>query len=243
MRVLCALPTYNEGENIADLIGELLALPLAVDVVVIDDSSPDGTAAKARAAGGGGRVRVIERPGKAGLGSAQRAGMAAGVAGGYDRVVVMDADGSHAPDRVPALVAATENADVAIGSRYIPGGGVQNWAWHRLFLSRGANVMARLVLGREIHDWTSSFRCYRTEMLARLALDRFRSDGYAFAEEMLFACKFGGWRTVEVPILFVERRAGRSKIDRREVLSAVYRLFAMGLRRLTAGKNRADDGS
>lgn len=242
MRVLCALPTYNEGENIAGLIRELLALPLEADVVVIDDASPDGTAAKAREAGPAGRVRVIERPAKGGLGSAQRAGMAAGVAGGYDRVVVMDADGSHAPERVPALVAATDSADVAIGSRYIPGGGVQNWAWYRLFLSRGANVMARLVLGREVHDWTSSFRCYRADMLARLPLDAFRSDGYAFAEEMLFECRSRGFRAVEVPILFIERRSGRSKIDRREVLSAVHRLFAMGLRRLTAGGKQGDGG-
>jgi dolichol-phosphate mannosyltransferase len=252
MRVLCALPTYNEGDNIAGLIRELLALPLEVDVVVVDDSSPDGTAAKARAAGevaragspaAPARVRVIERPGKGGLGSAQRTGMAAGVAGGYDRVVVMDADGSHAPERVPALVAATDEFDVAIGARYIPGGGVQNWAWYRLLLSRGANVMARLVLGRAVHDWTSSFRCYRTDMLARLPLDAFRSDGYAFAEEMLFECRFRGYRTVEVPILFVERRAGRSKIDRREVLSAVYRLFAMGLRRLRPAPGGKRDGS
>lgn len=232
MRILAVLPTYNEAENISGLIRELLSLPVDIEVMVIDDSSPDGTAERARQSGPAERVRVMVRPGKLGLGSAQRAGMAAGIAGGYDRVVVMDADGSHAPATVPALIAATEDADVAIGSRYIPGGGVENWAWYRLFLSRGANTMARLVLGREVHDWTSSFRAYRTEMLARLPLDRFRSDGYAFAEEMLFECRFRGYRTVEVPIRFVERRAGRSKIDRKEVLAAVWRLFAMGLKRL-----------
>lgn len=235
MRVLVAIPTFNEAENMDWLIPELLALPLSVDVIVVDDSSPDGTAERARAAGGAsGRVRVEVRPGKAGLGSAQRAGMAAGIAGGYDRVVVMDADGSHAPGSVPALVAATEACDVSVGSRYVPGGAVENWAWYRHFLSGGANTMARLVLGRSLHDWTSSFRCYRVDMLRQIPLDRFQSDGYAFAEEMLFECVFRGFRAVEVPITFIERRAGRSKIDRREVLAAVYRLFAMGLKRLRA---------
>ncbi len=238
MKVLCALPTYNEGENIEWLIKALLALETHVDVIVIDDDSPDGTAQLARAAGPAERVRVEVRSGKLGLGSAQRAGMAAGVAGGYDRVVVMDADGSHAPERVPALVAATAEADVAIGSRYVPGGAVENWAWHRRFLSKGANVMARLVLGGQVHDWTSSFRCYRADMLAQLPLESFRSDGYAFAEEMLFECRSRGHSTVEVPITFVERRAGRSKIDRKEVLAAVWRLFAMGLRRLSTGASK-----
>lgn len=231
MKVLCALPTYNEAENIAWLIGELLALELGVDVLVIDDNSPDGTALAARNAGPPGRVGVLSREGKQGLGSAQRAGMKAGVERGYDRVVVMDADGSHAPGRVPALVRATEDADVAIGSRYVPGGAVENWAWHRRILSGGANLMARLALWPDIHDWTSSFRCYRASMLAELPLDDFRSDGYAFAEEMLFTCRYRGYSAAEVPITFVERRAGRSKIDRKEVLLAVHRLFAMGLKR------------
>ena len=234
LRVLVAIPTYNEADNMDWLIPELLALKPDLDILVIDDSSPDGTAERALRAGTPDRVRVVSRPGKAGLGAAQRAGMAAGIAGGYDRVVVMDADGSHAPGSVPARLQATESADVSIGSRYIPRGRVENWAWHRMFLSGGANAMARLVLGRALHDWTSSFRCYRVEMLKQLPLDRFKSDGYAFAEEMLFECYFRGFRAVEVPITFIERRAGRSKIDRREVFAAVYRLFAMGLRRLRA---------
>lgn len=232
MRLLVVLPTYNEADNIEWIIDSLLSLDLRVDVLVVDDSSPDGTEEKARGSGPPERIRVEVRSGKLGLGSAQRAGMAAGVAGGYDRVVVMDADGSHAPDMVPALVAATSDADVSIGSRYVAGGGVENWAWYRLFLSRGANTMARLVLGREVHDWTSSFRCYRTDMLATMPLDQFRSDGYAFAEEMLFECRFRGHSTIEVPITFVERRAGRSKIDRSEVFSAIWRLMVMGVKRL-----------
>jgi dolichol-phosphate mannosyltransferase len=234
MRVLCVLPTYNEGGNIEGVVRALLALPLGADVLVVDDSSPDGTAEKARAAGPAERVRVLVRPKKAGLGSAQRAGMKAGLEGGYDRVVVMDADGSHGPDRVPALVAATQEYDVAIGSRYIPGGTVVNWAWYRRFLSESANFMARLVLGRHIHDWTGSFRCYRREVLVALPLDEFRSDGYAFVEELLFEVCIRGFRTTEVPITFIERSAGRSKIDRTEVLSAVYRLFAMGVRKWRA---------
>jgi len=238
MRVLVVLPTYNEADNIEWIISSLLSLDPPVDVIVVDDSSPDGTAERARKAGPSERVRVVVRPGKMGLGSAQRTGMAVGVKDAYHRVVVMDADGSHAPETVPALVAVTADADVAIGARYVPGGRVENWAWYRLFLSKGANTVARLVLGREVHDWTSSFRCYKTDMLAAMALDRFRSDGYAFAEEMLFECRFRGYSTVEVPITFVERRAGRTKIDNIEVLSAVWRLLLMGLKRARAGERR-----
>ncbi len=234
MRVLIVLPTYNEAENIGWLIGSLFKTGPDFNILVVDDSSPDGTAARARQADCEGRVKVVERPRKMGLGSAQRAGMAEGVDKGYDRVVVMDADGSHAPQSVPQLVGATEEADVAIGSRYVAGGKVENWAWHRMLLSKGANTMARLVLGRNIRDWTSSFRCYRTSMLKNIPLDRFRSDGYAFAEEMLFECVYRGFKTVEVPIVFVERRAGRSKIDRKEFFAAVWRLFAMGIKRLNS---------
>lgn len=234
MRVLAALPTYNEAENIAGLVQSLLSLELGVDVLVVDDSSPDRTAELAREAGPADRVSVMVRPKKLGLGSAQRAGMAHGVKNGYDRVVVMDADGSHAPDSLPALVAATAEAEVAVGSRYVPGGQVVNWAWHRRFLSWGANTAARLVLGRKVRDWTSSFRCYRTSLLAEIPLEAFRSDGYAFAEEMLFECVFRGCRVVEVPITFVERRAGRSKIDRKEFFAAVFRLMVMGIKRARA---------
>ena len=241
MRTLVALPTYNEADNIKWIIKSLLSLEIDADIVVIDDSSPDGTCESAMAAGPVDRIRVVKRPGKMGLGSAQRAGMALGVKGGYDRVVVMDADGSHAPESVPDLVKATDDFDVSIGSRYVEGGGVKNWAWHRLFLSRGANTMARLVLGKEVNDWTSSFRCYRVDMLKKLDLDHFKSDGYAFAEEMLFTCRFAGYSTFEVPILFVERRAGRSKIDRKEILAAVYRLFAMGLKRVLSSPQKKRD--
>jgi glycosyltransferase involved in cell wall biosynthesis len=232
MRVLIVLPTYDEADNIGWLIGSLLDINADFNILVVDDSSPDHTAERAQQADREGQVKVVERTGKMGLGSAQRRGMAEGVNKEYDRVVVMDADGSHAPQSVPRLISATEEADVAIGSRYVAGGKIENWAWHRRLLSRGANTMARLVLGRNIHDWTSSFRCYRTSMLKEIPLDSFRSDGYAFAEEMLFECVFRGFKTVEVPIVFVERRAGRSKIDRKEFVAAVWRLFAMGVKRL-----------
>ncbi len=238
MRVLVVLPTYNERENIEWIIKSLLSLELDLDILVVDDGSPDGTAVIALAAGPEDKVRAIVRPGKLGLGSAQRAGMKAGVEGRYDLVVVMDADGSHDPGSVPELIQATQAADVAIGSRYIPGGRVENWAWYRHFLSSTANIVARLALGRQVHDWTSSFRCYCTEMLAKLPLDRFRSDGYAFAEEMLFECRFRGFSTTEVPIVFVERRAGRSKISRMEVFAAVWRLIVLALRRVGAAVSR-----
>ncbi|HUT55150.1 MAG TPA: polyprenol monophosphomannose synthase [bacterium] len=240
MRVLVVLPTYNEALNIEWIIKSLIELPLGADVLVVDDNSPDGTADLAERVGPAGRVRVERRPGKLGLGSAQRAGMAAGIKGGYERIVIMDADGSHDPGTVPALVAATANADLSIGSRYVAGGRVENWAWYRRFLSWGANTMARLVLGRDVHDWTSSFRCCRVEMLKNIPLDRFRSEGFAAVEEILFQVRFRGYRVVEVPITFVERRAGRSKIDRSEVMSAVWRLLVMGLIRAAGKRPRHD---
>jgi len=245
MRVLVVLPTYNEAGNIEWIIRSLLALELPVDVLVVDDSSPDGTADIAKRAGPEDRITVTVRPCKMGMGSAQRAGMRAGVERGYDRVVVMDADGSHDPGTVPELVKAADTADVVIGSRYVKGGRIENWAFHRYFLSKGANTAARLALGRDIFDWTSSFRCYHVEALKGLPLDRFRSDGYAFAEEMLFEVRMHGFSTVEVPIVFVERRTGRSKIDRREILAAAWRLFAMSLKRMAvktglAGRTRVE---
>jgi dolichol-phosphate mannosyltransferase len=246
LRVLAVLPTYNEADNIGPIVAALLALDTGLDVMVVDDASPDGTAERARDAARGrapavpdqsARVRVVVRAEKLGLGSAHRLGMAAGIEGRYDLVLTMDADGSHDPAHVPALIAAMAGHDLAIGSRYVPGAAIVNWGLHRHVISRTANTLARLVLGRDVHDWTSAYRCYRAPLLARLPLTRFRSDGYAFCEEILFECRRLGCATVEVPIIFVERRAGRSKIATIEILAAAWRLLVLGLKRLKAGKN------
>jgi len=233
MKILVIIPAYNEALNIGPLLEQLLKLPLPLEIVVVDDNSPDGTGRLVQAAAARDpRVHLLGRPGKLGLGSAQRAGLGFGKAGGYDRVVIMDGDFSHDPAVLPELVRATETADVAIGSRYIPGGRILGWPWYRLALSRGSNALARLTLGAALHDWTGALRCYRREVVAALPLDRMRSDGYAFAEELLYTILHLGFRVTEVPITFADRTRGRSKINRREVVKAALLLARLGLRRL-----------
>jgi len=233
MKILAIIPAYNEALNIGPLLEQLLKLPLPLEIVVVDDNSPDGTGRLVQAAAERDpRIHLIERPGKLGLGSAQRAGLRYGLAGGYDRMVIMDGDFSHDPAVLPELVKAAETTDVAVGSRYIPGGRILGWSWHRLALSRGSNTLARLALGPALSDWTGAFRCYRREVVAALPLDRMRSDGYAFCEELLYTILHLGFRVSEVPITFADRTRGRSKINRREVVKAALLLVRLGLRRL-----------
>ena len=233
MKILVVIPAYNEALNIGPLMEQLLKLPLPIEVLVVDDNSPDGTGGLVKAAAEKEpRVRLLERAGKLGLGSAQREGLRYGLANGYDRVVIMDGDFSHDPAVLPELVKATETADVAVGSRYIPGGRIQGWPWPRLALSRGSNALARLALGPALSDWTGAYRCYRREVLAALPLDRMRSDGYAFAEELAYTILHLGFRLTEVPITFVDRTRGRSKINRSEVWKAAFLLLRLGLKRL-----------
>ncbi len=235
MKILAVVPAYNEAENIGPLLEQLLNLPLPLEVLVVDDNSPDGTGRLvAAAAEKDPRVHLLARSGKLGLGSAQREGLRYGCDHGYDRVVIMDADFSHDPAVLPDLVRATETADVAVGSRYIAGGRIVGWPWYRLALSRGSNLLARLALGPGLHDWTGAYRCYRREVVAALPLERMRSDGYAFAEELLYTIRYLGFRLTEVPITFVDRTRGRSKINRIEVVKAALLLARLGFRRLVA---------
>jgi dolichol-phosphate mannosyltransferase len=233
MKILVIVPAYNEAENIGPLLEQLLQLPMPLEIVVVDDNSPDGTGRLVQAAAEKDpRVHLIERAGKLGLGSAQREGLGYGLAHGYDRMVIMDGDFSHDPAVLPELVKATEAADVAVGARYVPGGRIVGWPWYRLALSRCSNALARLALGPGLHDWTGAYRCYRREVAAAMPLDRMHSDGYAFAEELLYTILSQGFRVVEVPITFVDRTRGRSKIDRREVVKAALLLVRLGGRRL-----------
>jgi dolichol-phosphate mannosyltransferase len=233
MKILVVVPAYNEAENIGPLLEQLLRLPLLLEVLVVDDNSPDGTGGLVQAAAEkDARVHLLARAGKLGLGSAQRKGLRYGLANGFDRMVIMDADFSHDPAVLPELVQATETADVAVGSRYIPGGRIQGWPWHRLALSRGSNLLARLALGPGLHDWTGAYRCYRREVAAALPLDRMRSDGYSFAEELLYTIRKLGFRVTEIPITFVDRTRGRSKINRSEVWKAAFLLLRLGLKRV-----------
>jgi glycosyltransferase involved in cell wall biosynthesis len=228
------VPTYNEKENITDLVEQILALDnLNASVIVVDDSSPDGTGQIVdKMAARNSRVSIIHRRGKLGLGTAYIAGLKKGLAEGADRLITMDADFSHDPSYLPGLVALAEHFHITIGSRYIPGGGVRNWELRRRFLSWGANAFARTVLGFKAHDCTAGFRCYHREVLLNIDLDRIFSNGYSFLVEMLFRCQRVGYTVGEIPIIFANRERGQSKISQLEVYKAMYtvmRLFASRL--------------
>ena len=237
--LLIAIPTYNERENIGALLPVLLGLHEAAHILVVDDNSPDGTGdVVAALAVRDPRIHLMRREGKQGIGSAYRAAFGWAVTRGYALVVVMDADGSHDPAQVARLLDTVSGADVAVGSRYVSGGRIENWPLRRLCLSAGANTLARVMVGPQVRDWTSGFKCYRREVLATLSFEDIASEGYAFQVEILFHCHRAGWRLREVPITFVDRRLGRTKMSRREVYQAVATLFRIAWRRLTARASR-----
>jgi dolichol-phosphate mannosyltransferase len=226
-RTLVVVPTYNERDNLEPLVAAIHAY-LDVDILIVDDGSPDGTGALAdQLAAHDPRVRVQHRQGKQGLGTAYLAGFATAIAEGYERVCEMDADFSHPPWDLPRLVFASEEAELVIGSRYVRGGCTVGWtAWRRL-LSRGANLYARLLLGAHLQDMTAGFRCYHTAALCRLDLAKVSAQGYGFQIEMAWRMLRAGCRVQEVPIHFVDRRVGKSKMSgaiAREALLLVPRL-------------------
>ena len=232
MRALVVLPTYQEAENIAEVLRRLRAAAPGAHVLVVDDSSPDGTAAMAKAAGHElGGVDVLIRPTKSGLGSAYRAGFAEGLARGYDVLVEMDSDLSHDPARLPTLLRAVEaGADLALGSRYVPGGSIPNWPFHRRWLSRWGNRYADLVLDLSVRDATSGFRAYRADTLRGIDLASVRADGYGFQIEMAYRVAAHGGRIVEVPIEFVDRERGTSKMSFRIIAEALVLVTWWGVR-------------
>jgi dolichol-phosphate mannosyltransferase len=224
VKPLIVLPTYDEAENIVEVLDRVREAVPEGDVLVVDDASPDGTADIAEQWGRrhGGGVTVMRRRGKEGLGSAYRAGFAHGLALGYDALVEMDSDLSHDPAALPALLSAVDNgADLAIGSRYVPGGAIPDWPKHREYLSRGGNRYAALMLGLHVRDATAGFRCYAAPMLSRIDLESIRADGYGFQIEMAYAVARRGGRIVEVPISFTDRVRGTSKMSGRIVVEAL----------------------
>jgi dolichol-phosphate mannosyltransferase len=237
-KALVIIPTYNETENIERLIGELLALEsphVGFEVLVVDDSSADGTGeAVARLARAERRVRLLERPAKLGLGTAYVAGFHYALEHQSEFAVTMDADFSHDPKYLPTFAAAIGEADVVIGSRYIPGGGVRNWPLGRRILSAVANAGVRFVAGLKTHDCTTGYRLYRAELLRKLNLDKIKSHGYSCLMELVFVCERAGARIVESPIIFVDRRAGHSKVSHKEVYRAFATLYRLAVRRLQA---------
>ncbi len=223
MKPLIIIPTYNELENIRRLLPELMALDPNIRVLVVDDNSPDGTGKLVdEMAAENERISILHRPGKLGLGSAYVAGFKYAVQQDVDCVFEMDADFSHDPAMVPEFIEQIESCDVVIGSRYISGINVVNWPMSRLLLSYFANVYTRLVTGMTIRDATSGYKCFRREVLEHIDLDGVRSDGYAFQIEMNYRCWQKGYRLREIPIIFVDRRAGTSKLSQGVINEAVW---------------------
>jgi dolichol-phosphate mannosyltransferase len=222
VRAVVVLPTYNEVENIEDVLRRVRkALPEA-GIIIVDDASPDGTADVAREMSDEiGRLEILHRNGKSGLGSAYRYGFAVALDAGAEVLVEMDSDLSHDPAALPSLLAAVEHgADLAIGSRYVPGGRIPNWAWHRKMLSRWGNRYAAGLLGLAVNDATAGFRAYRATALQLIDLSQVRAEGYGFQVEMTYRLVQRGGRVVEVPIAFVDRSRGTSKMSSRIVVEA-----------------------
>jgi dolichol-phosphate mannosyltransferase len=231
--VLVVIPTYDERENLGPVVSRLHAAVPEADVLVVDDSSPDGTGELADAmAAADPRIRVLHRTAKNGLGAAYLAGFATALAGEHQVVVEMDADGSHAPEDLPLLLDALRDADLVLGSRYVPGGRVVNWPAHREWLSRGGNVYSRLALGVPIRDITGGYRAFRRQVLEELDLTEVASQGYCFQVDMAWRAVRAGFRVREVPITFTERARGASKMSRSIVTEALWRVTRWGAERL-----------
>jgi dolichol-phosphate mannosyltransferase len=234
-RACVVIPTYDERENLGKIVPAVLAQSPLVDVLVVDDDSPDGTGAVAdELAAREPRVHVLHRPRKQGLGRAYLAGFEVALREGYGRVLEMDADFSHDPAALPSLLAVSRDADLVLGSRYVRGGGTAEWGLGRRLLSRGGNLYARAVLGVGIRDLTGGFKCFRREVLERIDLATVTTTGYAFQIELTWRALRAGFRVVEIPIVFVDRRVGRSKMTRSIVLEALWKVWAIRGRRARA---------
>jgi dolichol-phosphate mannosyltransferase len=230
VRTLVSLATYNERDNLAPLVNEIHQVLPHADILVIDDNSPDGTGQVAdELAAKDPRVHVLHRPGKLGLGTATLAAMHYAMDHDYELYVNMDADFSHHPRYLPALVAGMARNDVMIGSRYVPGGGTENWPWSRRLMSWGVNTMSRLLLQIPARDTSGAFRCFRVARLRQVQLDRIISRGYSFQEELLYRCRKAGCKIGETPIVFADRRAGRSKANVPEMIRSLATLVYLGV--------------
>ncbi len=238
-KIAVVIPTYNEADNLPTMVGELLALTLPrLEILIVDDNSPDGTGdiADDLAKRHPDRMRVIHRPGKLGLGTAYLGGFANAMEHGADRIVQMDADFSHSPAYIPQFVEATNAYDVVVGSRYVAGGGTdERWSWWRYFLSWWANsVYARVILGIRVKDATAGFKCWRRSTLEGIGLERVRSNGYVFQVEMAYLTEKLGYRFLEIPIYFEDRRIGRSKMTVPVKIEAALRTWQIRWRHRNA---------
>lgn len=227
-KLLVVIPTYNEKENIAALLHKLFSLKTDMNVIVIDDNSPDETWKIVEELMPEYKNLYIERrSGKLGLGTAYKAGFAFGLQNNFDCIVTMDADSSHNPEAILLFLKEIHKADVVIGSRYTSGGGIRNWSLFRHILSKGANLFARITLGFTIKDCTSGYRCYKTKVLETIDLKNIRTSGYSFLVEILFAIKNAGFEIKETPIVFEDRQLGKSKISKSEVIKGACNVFRL----------------
>lgn len=228
--MVMVVPTYNEAENLEWIVGRLRTAVPETDVLVVDDGSPDGTGEIAdRLAGADPHVQVLHRCEKAGLGAAYLHGFQVALEAGYDTIGEMDADGSHLPEQLPQLMAALAHADLVIGSRWVPGGSVTNWAWHRRLLSIGGNLYTKLLLGMPVRDATAGYRLFRRETLEAIDLPSVQSLGYVFQADMAYRTHSQGLRIAEVPIEFVERVRGHSKMTMQVAVESLLRITRWGL--------------
>ncbi|MFT2815809.1 polyprenol monophosphomannose synthase [Leifsonia sp. A12D58] len=242
-KTLVIIPTYNERDNIENIVGRVLESVPACEVLVVDDSSPDGTGEMADGlADIHDRVHVLHRTQKSGLGDAYLDGFSWALAHGFDLLVQLDADGSHLPEQLPRLLDAAEGADVVMGSRWVPGGEVQNWPWHRRALSRGGSAYSRIILRLPQRDVTGGYRAYSAHALERMKLGSVESHGYCFQIDMLLHAVRADLRVVEVPITFVERVRGSSKMSSGIVLEAMRRVTIWGLTGKGANHRPAQQG-
>jgi dolichol-phosphate mannosyltransferase len=235
MKTAVIIPTYNESDNIASLVEEIIGLEIGAQVIIVDDNSPDGTGDIAdELAERYQEVHIIHRPSKMGLGTAHIAGFKLAFTLGAEYILTMDADFSHHPRYIPHLVDGANTYHLVIGSRYVDGGGTEGCDFKRRLFSRLANAFARLVLGLQAHDCTAGFRCYRRQTLESIALDQIFSNGYSFLIEMLYKCQRLDHRVGEVPIVFHNRQRGASKISRQEIVKAAYTVLHLGWGRIHA---------
>jgi dolichol-phosphate mannosyltransferase len=238
-RVVMVVPTYQEAENLEWIVGRLRTAQPRVDILVVDDGSPDGTGQIAdRLAVADPQIQVLHRTEKAGLGAAYRAGFRVALDAGYDVIGEMDADGSHQPEQLSRLLDAIGDADLVIGSRWIPGGSIVNWPKSREALSRGGNIYVRLLLGIPVHDATAGFRLFRRATLEKIDIDQVRSTGYVFQTDMAYRTLQAGLRVVEVPIEFIERTRGDSKMSRDVATESLKSITRWGLRERAAQVRR-----
>ncbi|MDI6738275.1 MAG: polyprenol monophosphomannose synthase [Nanoarchaeota archaeon] len=237
------LPTYNERENIETLIKEIFDVSsknsLGLSIVVVDDNSPDGTAEivkKLMHENFKQKLFMIERPGKMGLGTAYIAGFRFALEKGCDYAITMDADFSHRPNYLPAMLQKMETCDLCVGSRYVVGGGTKNWGITRKIISRSTNLLAHTLLGLKANDCTAGFRCYKKEVLNTINLNNIYSNGYSFLLEMMYKCQANNFKVGEIPIIFEDRRVGVSKISRQEIIKAMKTLMRFTWRRISGVK-------